>query len=340
MAPIDTGQQYTVAAIIVNYCTPCLALECVESLQGERDQISNFQIYIVDNASPDGSVAQIQDAIDTRGWSEYVTLIENATNAGFSAGNNAAMRLILGSGVAPDYIYLVNPDAVALPGAAHHLAEYMSNHPSVAVAGGAILNSERQPQVAARRFPTIWSELESAARLRPLSRLLQKKLVSMPISQTPHECDWVSGASMMIATKAIRDIGLFDEGYFLYFEEVDLCHRVKNAGYSIHHVPTSTIVHIEGASTNIKGRKRRGAYWYNSRRRYFLKTSGIIGLIAADVMWGIGRLTLKARMLARLTRQHAESDPTHFAFDLLVGDLTAILSGRIFRERQGSGTRS
>jgi GT2 family glycosyltransferase len=145
---------------------------------------------------------------------------------------------------------------------------------------------------------------------------------------------------MMIATRAIRDIGLFDENYFLYFEEVDLCFRARRAGYSVHHVPDSVVIHIEGASTEIQKRQRRGAYWYNSRRRYLAKTLGITGLVLADTLWAIGRLTFKLRKLARLTKGSAvqDRDPTHFAYDLLKGDLIALVTGRILRERREAGT--
>jgi GT2 family glycosyltransferase len=261
-------------------------------------------------------------------------------NGGFSYGNNAALREILSASHPPDFVYLVNPDAIARPGAVKKLADYMATNPSIAVAGGAILDTNNQQQVAARRFPSIWSELESAARLGPLSRLLRNKAVPLPIARIPHSCDWVSGASMMIATRAIRDIGLFDENYFLYFEEVDLCFRARRAGYSVHHVPDSVVIHIEGASTEIQKRQRRGAYWYNSRRRYLAKTLGITGLVLADTLWAIGRLTFKLRKLARLTKGSAvqDRDPTHFAYDLLKGDFIALVTGRILRERREAGT--
>lgn len=341
MTTTEKGSTYSVAVVIVNYCTPELAIDCIESLQSEGEAIPGLRIYIVDNASPDDSAAKISNAISRRSWRDSVTLVSMPRNGGFSYGNNAALRQILSADDPPDFAYLVNPDVIAQRGAIKHLADYMSRDPSIAVAGGALLDTRQEPQVAARRFPSIWSELESAAQLGFLSRILRTKAVPMPIAQAPHTCDWVSGASMMIATRAIRDIGLFDENYFLYFEEVDLCFRAKRAGYAIHHVPTSVVTHIEGAATQITQRKRRGAYWYESRRRYLAKTIGITGLVVADALWGIGRLTFNLRKLTGLARRSVSQnlDPAYFAYDLLAGDVASVISGRIFRERREAGTR-
>jgi hypothetical protein len=130
---------------------------------------------------------------------------------------------------------------------------------------------------------------------------------------------------MMVRREVFEQIGLLDEGYFLYFEELDFCERARAAGWEVWHEPRARIVHLEGASTGIsQPGRRRPAYWYDSRRRFFLKRYGVRGLIAADVCWAAGRSLLLLRRLLRLGGS-TEGDPLKFSRDLLIGDLRSLL---------------
>jgi hypothetical protein len=154
-----------------------------------------------------------------------------------------------------------------------------------------------------------------------------------------HQCDWVSGASLIVRREVIEQVGLMDEGYFLYFEEVDFCRRAREAGWECWYVPDSRVMHLEGASTGINAvAKRRGGYWYDSRRRYFVKHFGIAGLVAADVLWAIGRSMYSIRRILTLgAARFTANDPKWFTFDLLWGDLRAMLNGKAWsipRSRQ------
>jgi len=173
-------------------------------------------------------------------------------------------------------------------------------------------------------------ELESGAHLGILSRAMIRYMVTPPMQETAHECDWVSGASMMVRREVFEQIGLLDEGYFLYFEEADFCLRARKAGWQIWFVPESRVVHLEGAATGIQQTtRRRPAYWYNSRRRYFIKHLGVTGLILADALWTVGRTSLVLRRLFRLgSGGDGLGDPKWFAFDLLWGDLRSLFSGK------------
>ena len=134
---------------------------------------------------------------------------------------------------------------------------------------------------------------------------------------------------MMLRREVIEQIGLMDENFFLYFEEVDYCRRARTAGWSVWYLPESRVVHLEGASTGIQvGAKRRAGYWYASRRRFFIKHQGIAGLLAADALWALGRLSYLLRRLFRLGRFGVDNDPKWFMFDLLAGDLRALLTGQ------------
>jgi GT2 family glycosyltransferase len=173
-------------------------------------------------------------------------------------------------------------------------------------------------------------ELESGAHLGILSRALIRYMVTPPMQVTVHECDWVSGASLMVRREVFEQIGLLDEGYFLYFEEADFCSRARKAGWQVWFVPESRVVHLEGAATGIQQTaRRRPPYWYNSRRRYFIKHFGVTGLILADALWMVGRTSLVLRRLLRLgSGGDGLGDPKWFAFDLLWGDLRFLFSGK------------
>ena len=134
----------------------------------------------------------------------------------------------------------------------------------------------------------------------------------------------------MIRKQVIADIGWLDEDFFLYFEEVDFCRRAQQAGWECWYVPDSRVIHLEGASTGIRAlSKRRSRYWYDSRRRFFVKHYGVAGLLAADALRAIGRLSFMLRKGLHLCANRQDSSPKWFMFDLLWGDLSALLSGRV-----------
>lgn len=314
--------------IIVNYRTAPLVIDCLRSLEPEVAALPEARVVVVDNASGDDSAALLGAAIAEHGWAAWASLMPLADNRGFSAGNNAAIRPDLASPDAADYFLLLNPDTVVRPGALTALMSFMAEHPRAGIAGSRLENPDGTPQCSAHRMITPVSELLDAARLGPLSRVMRRHLVSPPPGASEAQYDWVSGASFMIRREAVAAIGLLDEGYFLYFDEVDYCRRAQRAGWEVWYVPASRVVHLEGQATGIaKARQRRGRWWYESRRRFFIKSYGVAGLIAADVLWAIGRCSLVVRRALRLGGDTA-SDPTHLSRDLLWGDVKALFTGR------------
>jgi GT2 family glycosyltransferase len=252
-------------------------------------------------------------------------------NGGFAFGNNAGIRAALASPDHVDYVMLLNPDTIVRKGAIKTLVGFMEGHPRAGIAGSLLENRDGGVECSAHTFPSPLGELNEGARLGVLSRLLHHYIVTPPLRTVTHPCDWVSGASMIIRRRVIEDIGLMDENYFLYFEEVDFCRRAKLAGWECWHVPDARVMHIEGASTGIRATaKRRAKYWYDSRRRFFLKHYGIAGLVLADSLWAAGRVTYMLRRLLRLGGRHGKHDPKWFMFDLLWGDLRAILTGQVW----------
>ena len=319
----------TVWIVIVNYRTADLVVDCLRSLAPQVGDLGGGRVVIADNASGDGSAEKIAAAIEAADWTSWAAVLPLPKNGGFSYGNNAGIRAASAAKNPPDYVMLLNPDTVARPGSVRALIDFMEAHPDVGIAGSLLENATGGVDCSAHRIPSPLGELAGAARLGPLSRLLHRHVVSPPLRNEAHACDWVSGASMIVRRQVLEQIGPMDEGYFLYFEEVDFCCRARSAGWSVWYVPESRVLHLEGASTGIRAvAKRRPAYWYDSRRRFFVKHHGLGGLLLADLLWAIGRLSFLVRAGFGLTRQEKNGDPQRFMFDLLWGDLCAVLGGR------------
>ena len=317
--------------ITINYRTADLAIQSLHALAPQKDALEGGQVVIVDNASGDGSVEKILAAIQKEDWFSWVRVVPMSHNGGFAFGNNVGFSQALSSENHVDYLLLLNPDSAVRPGAIEKLITFMNEHPDVGIAGSRLENLNGGIECSAHSFHSPISELVEGARLNLITRYLSAHEVTPPLRDEAHRCDWVSGSSMIIRRKVIEDIGVMDEGFFLYFEEVDFFQRSAKAGWQTWYVPESVVMHIEGASTGIKSTERRPAYWYNSRRRYFLKHYGVNGLITADLLLSIGRLSFYLRRMLRLGAQGKQQDPKWFILDLLWSDLRAILTGKIWR---------
>lgn len=325
--------------VTVNYRTPELTIDALRSLSMQVVDLEGGHVVVVDNNSLDGSVEKLTAAVKREGWSGWASIMPLDRNGGFSYGNNAGIRAALASEDHVKYVMLLNPDTVAREGAVKALVDFMDDHPRVGIAGSLLEKPGGEVECSAHRFHSPLSELDTGARLGPLSRLLYRHIVWGRPSAVVHQCDWVSGASLIVRREVIEQVGLMDEGYFLYFEEVDFCRRAREAGWECWYVPDSRVMHLEGASTGINAvAKRRGGYWYDSRRRYFVKHFGIAGLVAADVLWAIGRSMYSIRRILTLgAARFTANDPKWFTFDLLWGDLRAMLNGKAWsipRSRQ------
>jgi len=323
---------------IVNYRTAELTLNCLRSLDREIRNLSACRVLVTDNASEDGSAERLAESIARHRWSEWVSVSSLARNGGFAFGNNAGIRAALATSDPVDYVMLLNPDTTVRPGAIRALVEFMETHPRAGIAGSRLENANGDAECSAHTVPSPLGELDAGARLGVLSRLLRRYVVSPPLRDEAHECDWVSGASLIVRRSVFETVGLMDEEYFLYFEEVDLCCRAKSAGWAVWYVPQSRVMHLEGAATGIRRLdERRPRYWYDSRRRFFVKRYGVGGLIFADLFFAFGRATLALRRLLGLRRRTHEADPKRFTIDLLWGDLLSLLTGEVWKVRGARG---
>ena len=303
---------------IVHWRTPDLVIDTLRSIESELDSVPNCDVYIVDNASGDGSPDRIAAAIEANGWGGFATLIRSDSNAGFAAGNNVVIRLALSAARPYDYILLLNPDTVVRPDAFRLLMDFMEANPQVGVAGGRSEDPDATPQICSFRFPGALSEFSGFLNLGLFDRLVRRHLSSPTAPETDVQVDWVSGAHMMVRPKVFEDIGLMDEGYFLYYEETDFTLRARRAGWLCWHVPQSRVVHLVGQSSGVSTRKsevrRRPPFWFESRRRYFVLNHGVAYAAFVDAVTLLG---YSLRKLRGFLQRKPDSFPPHFAGDLL-----------------------
>ncbi|MDP1525823.1 MAG: glycosyltransferase family 2 protein [Rhodocyclaceae bacterium] len=312
----STSNEDSVAVVIVSYRSAPLTIACLASLAAERaaGRPADLKAVVVDNDS--GDTGPVAAAIDAHGWSDWVALVRAPKNGGFGYGNN------LGAATARatwnvSLIHFLNPDTQVRAGAIVALRDFLAAHPRAALAGSRFLNGDGSAWPYAFRFPGLASEFEGGLSFGPVSRLLHRHVVPCIMSSEPAPIDWVSGASVMMRAAALDELRGFDESFFLYFEETDLCLRARQAGWDTWYVPDSLVVHIAGQSTGVTCRdqapRRLPAYWYESRRHYFVLNHGRLRTAAIDVA------ALVAHALGRVKRRlqgRAMENVPHFLGDL------------------------
>lgn len=271
-------------------------MRCIEALVGARNALPRLRVKVVDGGSADDSAVKLSGYLEQAGR-DWISFLPLATNGGFGWANNQAILALSREANPPEFIHLLNPDAEVTDGAVVALLDELQEFPDCGAAGSQLLAPNGRKAASAFRFPSPGRELIGAAHSEKLGRIfgIGSTVVS---SDRSSEVDWVTGASVMFRTEALRQAGLFDDGFFLYFEEVELMHRLHEHGWKVRHVPESRVFHIEGASTGIgaAGAQRpHPPYWYHSRRRYFGLTGGRSAVVAANLCLfaGTGLTALK-----------------------------------------------
>jgi GT2 family glycosyltransferase len=296
--------------VIVNYRTAGLVIDCLRSLQPEVAGLPGTRVMVVDNQSGDGSMARLGAAIAAEGWGGWACLLEAPRNGGFSAGNNVGLRPLLASPTAPDWVLLLNPDTYVHPGALAALLHGAAQRPGVGIVGSRLEDPDGTAQPSTFRFLRALTEFEKQLRLGLVTRALSPWSTVIGVADQAVRVGWVSGASMLVRREVFEAIGLLDEGYFLYYEEVDLCLRAARAGWSCWYEPSSRVVHLVGRSTGVDQNddaRPVPIYIFESRRRYFVKNFGMAYAVLADLCWITGHLLWRLRHL--LLRQPHGSAP-------------------------------
>jgi GT2 family glycosyltransferase len=271
--------------VVVNYRTPELTMRCLAALARERSRLPLLTAMVIDGGSGDDSAAVLSEALahpDYRGWATFLPL---SINGGYGWANNQAILTLAQQGSPPEFIHILNPDAEVAEGAVAALVAELHANRECGAAGSQLIDADGNPAASAFRFPSPGREFAGAAQSEVLGRLLGIKGIVVS-SAASCAVDWVTGASVMFRASALQETGLFDDGFFLYFEEVELMHRLQSRGWSVRHVPASRVVHIEGSATGVGARATERPfppYWYRSRRRYFRLTGGASFLAAANL---------------------------------------------------------
>ena len=253
---------------IVNTGSRELLLACLETLPRGAD------LVVLDNASEDGSA----DAVGER--FPEVRVIAQQFRAGFGANHNTVIRATEGR-----YVYVLNEDTTADDWAFDRIVAYLDAHPRVAALGPQLVYPDGRQQDSAWRFPT---PLVSSLGLLTVGKLG----VTQSGGDAPHAVDWVTGAALVLRREALDQVGLFDEGFFLYSEEVDLQFRLRQAGWWVHYFPTATVVHHESQFSAEIPERRINEMW-RSRHRYWQKHHGALGARVAAIATG-GQYALRA----------------------------------------------
>jgi GT2 family glycosyltransferase len=264
-----TTKEIDLSIIIVNWNTKQLLLDCIASVCNTVKRFS-FEVIVVDNASSDGSPEAVSSAYPD------VRVLRNTSNIGFSRANNMAMKLMRGR-----YAVILNSDTYLKESSMDDMVDFMDRHPEAGMCGPQLLNADGTKQNSVGDFPVLLTEFMSKRIIRVLfpkiySRAFKTKLT---VFKEPAQVDVVIGACMMVRKRAIESVGILDEDYFLFYEEIDWCYRMHRGGWHVYHLPNINVYHLGGQSRKEINLKARAESW---RSRYFFYK---INLHLASMAW-------------------------------------------------------
>jgi N-acetylglucosaminyl-diphospho-decaprenol L-rhamnosyltransferase len=226
----------SVSAVVVNHEAGEALLECVASLRAEGVD----EVIVVDNASSDGSPEALVST------DQSVRLVQTGTNLGYGAAANRGIAM-----GASDLVLVSNPDVAVHRGALRALVEVLEQDATLAIAGPRILEADGTRYPSARRFPSLLDAAGHAllGDLVPANRFTRRYRMGDLEADNVAEVDWVSGACFLARRRALEELGGFDETYFMYAEDADLCWRARRAGWGVAYVPAAVVTHQQGIST-------------------------------------------------------------------------------------------
>lgn len=306
--------------IIVNYNVKEFLQNLIHSIEKAASNISH-EIIIVDNASDDGSVDFIREKFP------FTKLIVNNKNLGFSKGNNIGIAEAQG-----EYILFLNPDTLVSEDTFTKMIEFFETHPDAGLAGCKILNSDGTIQLACRRsFPGPWTsfcKVTGLSSIFPKSKLFARYNLTYLDENKTYEVDAVSGSFMMIKKEIYQKIGGFDEQFFMYGEDLDLCYRVQKAGYKVYYVHDSQIIHYKGESTR-RSSLDETKFFYNAMHLFVKKHLSSSFIIEIILRSAIGIREFFAFMGRR------KLVILFLILDFLIFNLSLFLSEKIYRSFSG-----
>ena len=272
-----------VSVSIVNTSSRELLLPCLESLGRDPGRRCTVEVLVLDNASDDSSAEAVRERFP------WVRVIEQRFRAGFGANHNTVIRATEGR-----YVYILNEDTTSEPGSLDRMVDYLEAHPRVAALGPRVVYPDGRHQPSAWRFPT-----PRAAAIGALT--LGRAGVVQSEGRHIRKVDWAMGCALLVRRDALDDVGLFDERFFVYAEETDLCRRLAAAGWETHYFPDVSLVHHVSQFTAGVPERRINEHW-RSREKYWAKHHSPLGARAAALLtgWQYAVRALAAPVLLRL----------------------------------------
>lgn len=249
--------------ITVSYNVKDHLRECIHSVCTAAEGLA-WEYIVVDNASRDGSADMVAREFPA------VRLIRNTDNRGFGAANNQALAQARG-----DYVLLLNPDMRVFPDTLRTMLAFMQGHPDVGIASCQLLDSTGRVLNEVRRFPDLLSQCVLLFKLQRFFPTVVRRYECADLDMTrEHDVDQVRGSFFMVRRECLEQVGLFDEMFFLWFEEVDYCKRAKNAGWKVVYTPRARAVDYKGRSFS-QISKLRKRFWYMKSLLHYFKKHGI-----------------------------------------------------------------
>jgi GT2 family glycosyltransferase len=298
---------------------------CLRSIYSGT-QTSDFEVIVSDNGSTDGSPEYI------RACFPRVRVIENGANLRFAKGNNVGIRAAVG-----DYIWVLNPDTLIPNGTLDKMIEFADAHPEAGAFGCTVLNSDGTYQESARPFPSLFGDCLAALYLRPLAHLSPWFISDTYTSwhgNSERKVDWLSGCSILLRGDLIKSLGGFDSQFFYYYEDVDLCRRVWNAGYPVLFTPRATITHLGGQSTRrspltfqCDSQITRYRYFYKHFGRRAARQSRWVAILSFLLRWA-GYRVVQALRPSAVRKQQLETLSMLIAWHLEVDPVELVENGK------------
>ena len=252
-----------ISVSIVNWNTKDELKMCLEDVLSQ-DCCNDCEIIVVDNASSDGSQQMIESDYNGK-----ITFIKNSTNVGFGAGHNIAYSYSSG-----DYFFILNPDSrIPNQHTLKNMADFMDENPDIGILGPKITNPDGSLQFSARTFPRIMAGIFRQTILGkwfPENSYVRNYLMTSWPHNELRDVDWMSGCALMIRKEMVEQIGLFDERYFMYVEDMDLCRRAHISNWRVVYYPMQSMIHKIGAASD-KSAKAMIKQHHKSMLKYFIK---------------------------------------------------------------------
>ena len=260
-------KELDLSIIIVNWNTKQLLLDCIASIYATIKR-SSFEVIVVDNASTDGSVEAVSHAYAA------VRVLKNSLNLGYSGANNMAMKQMRGR-----YAVILNSDTFLKESSMDDMVDFMDHNPDAGMCGPQLLNADDTKQNSVGDSPVLLSEFISKRLIRVLfPKIYHKALRSrLAVIEKPAQVEVVMGACMMVRKKAIESVGIMDEDYFLFYEEIDWCYRMRHGGWKVYYFPEAKIYHIGGQSRKDINLPSRVESW-RSRYLFYKKNMHLSAL--------------------------------------------------------------